>query len=142
MRLSIFLCILALQCVGQDCSEGHSYYQQARAEVHDALNAERPDFFGSAIREMVLSGDHVAVDILRELPLEQLRNPLNGRRVLAILDNAFLDPRLIRDPLDKDPAVSLLLLKYIELNNTDESVRALVTQHREWILKKLTNQNK
>jgi hypothetical protein len=84
-----------------------------------------PAQLGSGFTEKQLNrlGDRVSIALVKSLQPEDLKNPQEIRQVLAIIGAAFLAPQLIVVPEDKKPAVTLLLLNYLEATVQDEVLK-------------------
>lgn len=83
---------------------------------------------GQVQRNLVRLGDEVSVALLKSLDEDDLANPRKVQEFLPIICEAFSQPRFITLDIDKQPRVTLFLLKHLELNISDIKVKQDVHQ--------------
>ena len=80
-------------------------------------------------------GDAVSVAILKITKKEDLGNPQTVRDLLPLIQEAFDHPELIVVESDRRPAVTLVLLSYLEQNTMDAQTLREIQQLTERLLR-------
>jgi hypothetical protein len=99
---------------------------------------QHPAQLGAGFTEKQVNrlGDRVSIALLKILDEQDLKRPQQVRKILPLIHNAFVAPQIIAIAEDKKPAVTLLLLKYLETNVQDGDVKKEITQLMSFIREK------
>jgi hypothetical protein len=81
-------------------------------------------------------GDRVSIALIKILNEQDMRNPQKIREILPLIRTAFLAPQIIAAPEDKKPAVTLLLLNYLETNVQDGLLKKEIVDLADFIKEK------
>lgn len=78
-------------------------------------------------------GDRVSIALIKILSEPEMRNPRKIREFLPLIRTAFLAPQIITVPEDKKPAVTLLLLSYLESTVQDGILKKEIVDLTDFI---------
>jgi hypothetical protein len=78
-------------------------------------------------------GDAVAIALVKVMNLEDLLKPNVVRELLPIIQQAFIDVDIVKEPSDRQPKVTLLLLSHLRQCVPDEDVRAKIRTTIEFV---------
>jgi hypothetical protein len=81
-------------------------------------------------------GDRVSIALIKILNEEDLRNPEEVRKILPLIRAAFVAPQIITVPEDKKPAVTLLLLNYLETTVQDGILKKEILDLKDFVREK------
>jgi hypothetical protein len=79
------------------------------------------------------SGDRMAVGIVHAFKENELKDFARARRILFVLRVAFSEPLKIARKEDSDPAVTYLLLAYLQERETDRALLDEIVRAKESI---------
>jgi hypothetical protein len=79
-------------------------------------------------------GDRIALGIAHGFTTPEILEPARLDRVLAILRLAFSQPAFISEEQDADPAVTTMLLSFLERHQSDPDVRQRILETEKYIL--------
>jgi hypothetical protein len=86
------------------------------------------------------SGDRIALGIAHAFSTAEILEPNRLNRILAIVRLSFSQPALIREKPDADPAVTTLLLSFIEHQQSDPDATQKVIETQRYISMQLKNE--
>ncbi len=130
----IILVLLGVLVLQMDAPEKRTHdidpYQIRVVEFELKMRAPGgPQVISSFSQKRIIGlGDAVSIAIIKLLPSDRLDDPNLVRTILPLLRDAFSNPDLISRQEDREPRVSLMLLRYLEDRKPGE---ALVQQIRE-----------
>jgi hypothetical protein len=81
------------------------------------------------------SGDRMALGIVHAYTEEELVNPDRVARIISILRLSFSQPKYITRDEDKNPAVTLLLLEFLESQHEDASLEQSIKDTEDYVSK-------
>jgi hypothetical protein len=90
---------------------------------------------GYTAKNIYRLGDGVSVALLKILDDSELANLEKIRMILPIIRQAFSHPELINIQVDKDPKVTEFLLKDLQRDISDPTVRSQIGQTLEYVRK-------
>jgi hypothetical protein len=79
--------------------------------------------FSPTQRSLARLGDGVSIALLKLIEEQDLTSRDTARALLSIIRDAFEQPQLIEIDVDKEPKVTLFLLRYMQLRVSDSEVR-------------------
>jgi hypothetical protein len=91
---------------------------------------------GFAEREVSRLGDRVSIALLKVLGEEELSSPQKIRTFLPLIRSAFLSPELISIAEDREPKVTVFLLKHLESEAKDPRLKEELTQLIRYVKEK------
>lgn len=124
------MCI-AIFCVVFIFSNGVAQVRDDTYSIHLVKNLlQYPAQLGAGFSEKQVNrlGDRVSIALLKILDEKSLSNPQQIRKFLPLIRTAFLAPEIIAIAEDKKPAVTLFLLRYLEVNVQDGNLKNEIIQ--------------
>jgi hypothetical protein len=88
-----------------------------------------PANLGSGFTEKQLNrlGDRISIGLIKALDEKDFKNPAVIKSIMPLISQAFSYPQLISIPEDRNPKVTLFLLKNIEGNISDTELKQQIT---------------
>jgi len=116
--LTFFLSIVAIerqtslaQQLARDEHRDTYELQLVRNALRDPVMALGASFTEKQINRL---GDRLAIALIKIYPERELFEPSNVRRYLPLIRAAFVAPRIVSDPADRKPAITVMLLRQLE----------------------------
>lgn len=90
---------------------------------------------GSTLLEKTIyrSGDRIALGIAHAFTPKELLDPDRLNRIISIVKLSFSQPKYIARDQDKDPAVTRLLLSFLEYQCQDAKLKKNITDAEKYI---------
>jgi hypothetical protein len=79
-------------------------------------------------------GDRIALGIAHGFTTPEILEPARLDRVLAILRLAFSQPEFISEEQDADPALTIMLLSFLERHQSDPDIKQRILETEKYIL--------
>ncbi len=139
MRVLILICCLFLTvCLAfaQNKTEKPDDDTYSVRFIRDAV--KNPDFaLGVSFTEKRINrlGDGISVALLKIYDTDELKNSQNIKNYLPLMEAAFVAPRIITIAEDKNPKVTMFLLKFLQSEVTDEGLKAKISDTIKYIEK-------
>jgi len=86
-------------------------------------------------RTIYRSGDRIALGIVHGFTQSELLDPVRVRRILSVVRLSFSQPKYITRAEDKDPAVTMLLLSFLESREVDPSLKQTIRDTEDYVSK-------
>jgi len=80
-------------------------------------------FIGTLQKHMARMGDKVSIALLKHLSESELLDPNKVEEYLPIIQDSFSQPQFIEVEIDKQPKVTMFLLKYVRRGILDSRVQ-------------------
>jgi hypothetical protein len=80
-------------------------------------------FIGTLQKHMARMGDKVSIALLKHLSESELLDPNKVEEYLPIIQDSFSQPQFIEVEIDKQPKVTMFLLKYVRRGVLDSRVQ-------------------
>lgn len=124
------LVLSSLICVAQN-AEQHSYSQEiVRAKLAGNQAHVSASFVDKNIPKL---GDQAAIAIIKMFPAADLHSPPAIREILPILRDAFSIPAAIKNPDDRHPQITFLLLDEFDRGNSDTGLHEQIRELRQYV---------
>jgi hypothetical protein len=132
---AIFLVFLCSSVEGQNPDATNPYSLNfVRSELQGHSGSIQYES-GYTAKNMYRLGDGVSVALLKILDDSELASLEKIRMILPIIRQAFSHPELINIQVDRDPRVTEFLLKDLQRNISDPTVRSQIGQTLEYVRK-------
>jgi hypothetical protein len=106
---------------------------------HPAWPLEGISWFDKTIYR---SGDRIALGIVHAFTTTEMVEPDRVKRIVSLLRLSFSKPELIARERDSDPAVTTLLLSFLEQHQSDQSVRESIAAAGRFIATQLKDKSR
>jgi len=94
--------------------------QVVRNALRDPAMALGASFTEKQINRL---GDKLAIALIKIYSEQELVEPSNVRRYLPLIRAAFVAPRIVSDPADRKPAITMMLLRQLEAHASNDACR-------------------
>jgi hypothetical protein len=131
MRVLFAVCSIAIlfsTCAAQVRDDPYSIHL-----VQSLLQYPVQQGTGFSEKQVNRLGDRVSIALIKILSEQEMRNPQKIREILPLIRTAFLAPQIITAPEDKKPAVTLLLLSYLESTVQDGILKKEIVDLTDFI---------
>jgi hypothetical protein len=88
------------------------------------------------------SGDWIALGIVHAFSTREILEPDRAKRIVSLLKLSFSEPEFITQDRDKDPAVTKLLLSFLEDHESDPNIREYIADAEKFITTQLENKSR
>jgi hypothetical protein len=126
MRLALVICcaIVAITVSAQgQSSDDPDHYSVNTVRFALKLHSQSQQIIMSQTqRALARLGDGVSDALLKILTEDELTNPSMIKTFLPVVRDSFAQPENISAEVDKEPRVTLFLLKYLQLHVSDTQV--------------------
>jgi len=130
---ALVVCVLASYASSSSAGRAEDYYDTRLVRSWIELEPsvlEGDAFLGKTIYR---SGDRIALGIAHAFSPKELLDPDRLRRILSIVRLSFSRPKYVTRDEDRDPAVTRLLLYFLEQREQDEKLKSLITDTEKYI---------
>ena len=131
--LAVVLCVGQVLLCGAASQEENACYESPHAIRSWVDLTDAPDQVSFLANVFCRSGDRMAVAIVHAFGEKELVDPERTKRVVRVLRAAFSEPTKISRSEDADPAVTYLLLAYLEQRQKAPTVLDEIVKARESI---------
>ena len=139
MRILVLGMLLALgYFMSQDVKSNESdiYSLVLVQNVLELRSGERIIVHSWDQKRLARLGDGIGIALLKILTDDDLRNPLKVKTILPVVRDSFVDPDLIAVDSDRQPNVTLFLLRDLSENTSDGETRAQIEDTSEFVKEK------
>jgi hypothetical protein len=116
------------------CTPTHSQDSPGTSEQVIRHIIESGSYDGQDDKQLSRIGDAAAIQTIRIIGGKNISDP-EAENVLAVLELAFSDPKLVANPSDQIPRACLFVLRYLELGATNADLKQRIDKTRGRILK-------
>ena len=144
MRILILICCLLLTvsfAYAQNKTEEPDKDTYSVRFMRDAV--KNPDFaLGVSFTEKRINrmGDGVSIALLKIYDIDELKNPKYIKAYLPLIEAAFVAPRIITIAEDKNPKVTMFLLKVLQRDVMDEGLKVKISDTIKYIEKQIVKE--
>ncbi len=85
-------------------------------------------------------GDGISIALLKIYDANELENPQNIKNYLPLIEAAFVAPRIITIAEDKNPKITMFLLKFLQKEVTDTEIRTKISDTIKYIEKQTSKE--
>lgn len=135
IRIFSVLLICAVPTCGQGQSDDPYELKFVQANLHNASTRSGVDISAIA-KNFQRLGDGVSIALIKILDERDLMNPQTVNDFLPLIRQSFSYPSIISIETNKQPKVTLFLLKHLQANMPDVRVRAEVQRTIEFVRQK------
>ena len=130
---AVMICIFAGFAFSSAANNTEDCYDSKLVRSWVELQTSVPE--GNAFLEKTIyrSGDRIALGIVHAFTTKELLDPNRLNRTISIVRLSFSQPKYITRNQDKDPAVTRLLLSFLEYQCQDAKLRKNITDAEEYI---------
>ena len=132
MAMRILLAVVSIAIVLSNCAAQEEDPYSTHL-VRALLQSPVLQATGFGEKQLNRLGDRVSIALVKILKEEELKNPQEIRKILPLIRGAFVAPQIITVPEDKKPAVTLLLLNYLEAAVQDGALRKEIVDLIEFV---------
>jgi|SRR5262245_57794943 len=134
MRTPIILtCLLVLFNSGSPQEIQDDYSIHSVKKVLEQPVGFSPSFLEKQTNRL---GDRVAIALLKIFDAEELSKPETIRRILPLIHDAFVAPKIISIAEDRKPKVTLFVLTYFEHQVSTPDLREEISQTMNFVKEK------
>ena len=99
-------------------------------------------FIGTLQRHIARMGDKVSIALLKDLSESELLDPNKVEEYLPIIQDSFSQPQFIEVEIDKQPKVTMFLLKYVRRGILDSRVQQDIDNTIRFVEEKTSRANR
>lgn len=111
------------------------YYEPKRVKSLVELPLGMPEGVTFLEKDVYRGGDRIALGIVHAFTEAELADTSRAARIITIVRLAFSQPKYITRDEDKDPAVTMLLLSFLENREGDPSLKQSIRDAEDYVSK-------
>lgn len=137
MRLGLALILIFFVYLNTEAQEKSEDY--SIPIVKNLLQQPQGVSTGFSEKQLDRLGDRISIALIKILSEQDLKDPERIRRVLPLIRNAFAAPSVVPVAEDREPKVTMLLLKYWLNEVADSSLKQDISQLLTTLKGKVSN---
>ena len=130
---SVLICVAAVHAANSDSDRNPDCYDSKSAMSWVDVFGEAPGGISFQEKTINRSGDRVALGIVNAFTLTEMFEPSRLKHILSVVRVAFDEPSLITRDQDRRPAVTMLLLSYLEHEPSGAGLRQSILETEKYI---------
>jgi hypothetical protein len=144
MRILILICCLFLTAsfaFAQNRTEETDGDTYSVRFIRDAV--KNPNFvLGVSFTEKRINrmGDGISIALVKIYDVDELKNPQNIKNYLPLMEAAFVAPRIVTIAEDKNPKVTMFLLRFLQTEVSDAGLKAKIADTIKYIEKQTSKE--
>jgi len=135
MRFLLLVVILLGPLLTAEAGQDDNQYSTADVRNLLRIPGGYSAAYSTGFSEKILNrlGDRISIALLKILDEKDLENPMEIRRILPLIHDAFAFPKIISIPEDRSPKVTLFFLKSLELRSIPDDLKDQISELTKFI---------